>query len=150
MKKFLIFAGKVILIHTVTYFVVGGISATLNDYKALFQSPIIEDFMRPFDSKWVLIGPLLQPLRGMLYALALWPFRSFLMSKKHGWLYIWSLFVFFAIIGTCGPAPGSMEGMIFTKLPLYFHLVGMPEIILQTLAFSILLFLWDRKKQLEK
>ncbi len=34
--------------------------------------------------------------------------------------------------------PGSLEGAAYTRLPLWFHLIGMPEILLQTLAFSLL------------
>jgi hypothetical protein len=147
MKNFLSFAAKVIILHTVTYFVAGIISATLNDYESVFQMPVVNGFMRSFNSKWVLCGPLFQPLRGLVYALGLWPFRTFILSKKHGWLYIWSLFVVFAIIGTSGAAPGSMEGIIFTQLPLWFHFIGMPEILLQTLAFSLLLFYWDRRNE---
>ncbi len=111
--------------------------------------PVVRDFMISFDSKRIMFGPLLQPLRGFVYAVVLWQFRPFILSQKKGWLYIWSLFIGFAIIGPSAAAPGSMEGLIYTKLPLYFHFVGMPEILSQTLAFSVLLFYWDRKSELQ-
>lgn len=34
------------------------------------------------------------------------------------------------------PAPCSIEGLIYTRLPLEFHLKGAPEILIQTLLFS--------------
>jgi hypothetical protein len=52
-----------------------------------------------------------------------------------------------AMTSTALAAPGSTEGIIFTQLPLWFHFIGMPEILLQTLAFSLLLFYWDRRNE---
>ncbi len=64
---------------------------------------------------------------------------------KHGWLSLWLLFVVFAILSTTGAAPSSIEGMVYTRLPLWYHLIGLPEIMLQTLAFSLLLIWWDKR-----
>ena len=96
------------------------------------------------DSSWVLAGPLLQPLRGLIFAVALWPLRDALLSMERGWLAIWGLFVGFAILGTAAAAPGSVEGMIYTTLPLRIHWSGSPEIYGQTLAYAWLLFHWER------
>ena len=38
-----------------------------------------------------------------------------------------------------------MEGVIYSKLPLWYHLMGLPEIGLQTLAFSVVLLRWERR-----
>jgi hypothetical protein len=46
------------------------------------------------------------------------------------------------IVGTPGPAPGSLEGMIYTRIPLWVQFRGLPEVLLQTLAFSWLLCHW--------
>ena len=70
-KAFLHFMGKVVIVHTVTYFLFGMIMFQLFDYGQLFQQEIIRDFMRPIDSSYVLMGPFLQPVRGALFALAL-------------------------------------------------------------------------------
>ncbi len=64
LKGFLIFAGKVALVHTLTYFVFGLIMSNLFDYGRLFQQEVIRDFMRPIDSSSVFLGPLVQPIRG--------------------------------------------------------------------------------------
>ena len=50
--------------------------------------------------------------------------------------------VVLGIFGTFGPTPGSLEGMIYTVLPLWVHLRGMPEVLLQSLALSGVLFYW--------
>jgi hypothetical protein len=37
------------------------------------------------------------------------------------------------------------KGMLYSKLPMWYHLIGYPEIMLQTLAFSIWLVWWERQ-----
>lgn len=43
-------------------------------------------------------------------------------------------------------APCSIEGLLYSQLPLSFHLIGLPEILLQTLAFSLLTVWWVKPK----
>ncbi len=144
-KGFVRFAVKVIVVHTVTYFVFGMIMSNVFDYGSVFQREIIRDFMRPMGSTSVLLGPLLQPVRGLLYAIGLWPIRGVILERRHGWLIVWGIFVLFGILGTPAASPSSMEGVIYSRLPLWYHLMGLPEILLQTLAFSFLLVWWDRR-----
>lgn len=102
-------------------------------------------YMRPFDSPLVRLGPFLQPLRGLLFAIGVWPLRRFLLDEKHGWLILWNIFIVFGILSTPAAAPCFIEGMLYTRLPLRYHLLGLPEIALQTLAFSAALLWWDRR-----
>ncbi|MDY0020605.1 MAG: hypothetical protein RBT47_11440 [Anaerolineae bacterium] len=143
-KAFLGFAWKCIVAHVVTYFFFGLIMSNVFHYGQLFQQEIIRDFMRPLDSPYVTIGPFLQPLRGLLFAVALWPIRSLILEKKHGWLIVWNLIVMLGILSTPAAAPCSVEGVLYSKLPLWYHLLGLPEIVLQTLAFSLILVGWDQ------
>jgi len=146
LREFLIFAGKVALVHTVTYFVFGLIMSNLFDYGRIFQQEIIRDFMRPIDSSSALLGPLVQPIRGLLFALGLWPIRRAIVESRRGWLILWGIFVTFGILGTPAAAPSSLEGVIYSKLPLWYHLIGLPEILLQTLTFSLILVWWERRR----
>lgn len=145
-KNFLRFAGKVALIHTSTYIIFGLIFSNLFNYKELYNMKPISDFMRPVDSPWVFVGPFLQPIRGLIIAAALWPFRQLIFEKNNGWLLLWGLFTAFGILSPPAAAPCSIEGIIYSKLPLWYHLLGLPEIMLQTLSFSLALFRWERKK----
>jgi hypothetical protein len=145
-KEFSGFAGKVVLVHTVTYFVFGLIMSSLLDYGKLYQQEIIRDFMRPIDSSAVFLGPLMQPVRGVLFALGLWPIRRIIVERARGWLILWSLFVVFGILSTPAAAPSSVEGLIYSKLPFWYHLIGLPEIMLQTLAFSLILVWWEKRQ----
>ena len=55
---------------------------------------------------------------------------------------MWVVLVAFGIIGTFGAPPGSLEGVIYTVLPLSVHLTLLPEVIVQALLLSWLLFQW--------
>jgi hypothetical protein len=138
------------ILHTLTYFIFGIIMSNIFDYKTIFEQPIIGDFMRPLDSPYVLAGPFLQPLRGFLFALGLWPIRKLIFEHKYGWLIMWNIFIVFGILGPAAAAPCSMEGVIYSKLPVWFHLMGLPEIIFQTLSLSLLLTWWVRKTSTKK
>jgi hypothetical protein len=138
------FLGRVTASHVVTYFVAGLLAYTLLDYEALFESAGFSCLMRPMSSGWIAAGPALQVFRGLIFALALYPFRSVFLDGRQGWLKLWGLLVGLAIFSTAGAAPGSVEGMIYTTIPIASHLRGLPEILLQTLAFSWLLGAWHR------
>ncbi len=145
-KEFLGFAGKAILVHTVSYFLFGLIMSNLFDYGALFKQEVIRNFMRPIDSPYVFLGPFLQPIRGLLFAIGLWPLRRTIFENKYGWLILWNIFVVFGILSTPAAAPSSVEGVIYTQLPIWYHLIGLPEIMLQTLTFSVVLYWWERRR----
>jgi hypothetical protein len=133
---------KSLILHTVTYFLAGLVAANVFHYAGLFAIPSLAGFMRPYDDIWVMVGPLFQPLRGMLFALAFYPLYESLFSKKTGWLTIWGLLVIIGIFSTYGPAPASIEGMLYTQVPLWAHLRGLPEVLLQSLAYSLMLYYW--------
>lgn len=108
-KAFVSFAVKVIVVHTVTYFVFGLIMCNVFDYGCVYQQEIIRDFMQPIGSTGVFLGPILQPVRGLLYAVGLWPIWNTVLEKKHGWLTVWGIFVLVGILGAPAAAPSSME-----------------------------------------
>jgi len=137
------FAGRVTSCHLVTYFVAGVLAYTLLDYEALFRTSAFSCLMRPVTSRWVAAGPALQVVRGLIFAVALYPFRGG-FSGGRGWLRLWGLLAGLAVFSTAGAAPGSVEGMIYTKIPLGSQLIGLPEVLLQTLAFSLLVTTWSR------
>jgi hypothetical protein len=144
-KTFLGFALRVIVAHTLTYFIFGMIMSNVFDYGEVFKREIIRDYMLPMDQHNVLGGPYMQPLRGLIFAIGLWPLRSLLVEKKRGWLILWGLLVTIGILSTPAASPGSIEGMLYTKLPMWYHLMGLPEIMLQTLVFSIWLVWWEHQ-----
>lgn len=143
------FAGRVVACHTATYLVAGFVSMHLFDYAALWQTPGFANY-RPLDSAWVAAGPSLQVVRGLVLAVVLWPFRTVFLDgvaidRPRGWLSLWGLLVGVGILSTYGPAPGSLEGLIYLRTPALHQLTGLPEILAQSLAFSVCLVAWSRR-----
>lgn len=140
-------AGRFVLratvIHVVTYFVIGIIAALAIDYASLFEEPVIRDYMRPFGSVSLFIGPIVQIVRGIIVGVVLLPFRA-AIAGRFGWLWLWLLLVGIGIFSTYAAAPSSIEGIVYTKLPPWYHVIGLPEMLVQSLLFSTLLALYLR------
>ena len=143
--SFLNFTLKVIIAHTFTYFLFGLLMSNIFDYRDIWQQDVIKDFMRSYNSPWIMAGPFLQPIRGILFAVGIWPIKEIVINNKYGWLTLWGIIVIFGILSTPAAAPCPVEGILYTQLPLWFHLIGLPEIMLQTLLFSILLTYWIKR-----
>ncbi|HYK90903.1 MAG TPA: hypothetical protein VE398_19180 [Acidobacteriota bacterium] len=139
------FAWRVVSLHVLTYFALGIAAFLILDYRQAFQNTELRYLMRPTTSPWVAAGPAFQLVRGLLFAAILYPFASHFIRRSNGALLLWTLFLGLAILGTAGPSPGSFEGILYTKLPIKLHLFGLPEVVLQTLLFSIGLVSWCRK-----
>ena len=138
---------KTIVTHTVTYFILGLLASTFIDYTRFFADSSLNLMMRQTNNPWVMAGPLFQPIRGMLFGCIFYFLREPFFGKKNGWFLMWIVLVVIGIIGTFGPTPGSLEGMLYTVFPLWVHLRGLPEGLLQSLSLSLILFYWVNNPQ---
>jgi len=77
-----------------------------------------------------------------VFALAFYPLREVLFGRKRGWLVMWWLLVALGILGTFGPAPASIEGMIYTTAPPLGQMMGWIEVLPQALLLSVILWYW--------
>lgn len=132
---------KTIVVHGITYFLVGWLAASVLDYAGWYAASL-SSMMRPLSDPLLILAPLFQPIRGILFGLVFYLLREPLFGHKNGWLVMWTMLVVVGILGTFGPTPGSFEGMFFTIFPLTDHLRGLPEVILQALLLSVALFYW--------
>lgn len=139
------FIARFTIAHVVTYVVLGIIFFNLKRYNEHFTSPELATIMRSTDSPWVMAGPLFQFIRGPLLALALYPFRKIIIEGRWGWLKLWGVLWVLTGIGAVTAGVGSIEGIVYTKLPLNYHFIGLPEVTLQMLVFSWVLFIWERR-----
>jgi len=139
-----VFLARVVAIHLLSYLVAGAAFSALLDYQHLFQQPVIRDYMLPFGSPSLLLSLALQIVRGAVLGLVLLPFRTMLAATRWGWLQLWLLIVGVGIVSTPAAAPSSIEAVIYTRLPLWYHAIGLPEILCQTLVFSWLVHLYLR------
>lgn len=133
---------KTIVTHTVTYFIMGLLASTVFEYGRLYAETSLNLLMRQISDPLVMAGPLFQPIRGVLFGIVFFLLRDTLFGRKNGWLVMWITLVVVGIISPFGPSPGSIEGMIYTTLPMELHLTGLPEVLLQALILSAVLFYW--------
>jgi hypothetical protein len=98
---------KTIVTHTVTYFIMGLLASTILDYTRFFADSNLNLMMRQTNDPWVMIGPLFQPIRGLLFGIVFYLLREPFFGKKNGWLVMWFMLVVVGIISTFGPTPGS-------------------------------------------
>ena len=134
-------AFKSAVVHTVTYFLAGVVAYLAFDYASLFAEPPYRFFMRQTAEPIVMAGPLFQPIRGLLFGCAFYLVRD-VVFRPRGWVVIWVLLVVIGILSTFGPSPGSIEGLIYTTVPLAGHLRGLPEVVGQALLYAVLLHAW--------
>lgn len=138
-----VLAFKTVVAHTITYFLVGLVAFTVLNYTELYARPEVAAYMRQTNEPIVALGPALQPIRGILFALVFYFLREPLFGRKHGWLIIWLMLVALGIFATFGPAPASVEGLIYLKTPIQEQLSGgLLEILAQSFLFSALLYYW--------
>ena len=127
--SFATLALKTVIVHTVTYFVCGLFAFYFLDYAHKFAEPGVREVMRQTNEPIVMAGPLFQPIRGLLFAIAFYPIRSVLFGPKRGWLVLWLLLFILGIFNTFAPCAGSIEGMIYTKTPILSQFLGLSEVV---------------------
>ena len=143
--SFLTLTLKTIVAHTITYFLVGLAALTVFNYTALFAQPAVASYMRQTSDPLVALGPALQPIRGILFALVFYPLRDNLFGRPRGWLIIWLMLASLGIFSTFAAAPGSVEGAIYTTIPLRDQFSGgLVEVLTQSFLLSALLYYWVR------
>jgi len=143
-NKKLTFCWRITSAHTISYVIAGIFAITFLNYDELFNvGPL--SFMRATDSPWVAAGPGLQIIRGIILGLILYPFISIFLKSPYGWLKFWILNFGLSYILTISAAVGSFEGIIYTNIPLNTHLLGLPEILLYTTLFTVILWGWYKR-----
>lgn len=133
---------KTIAVHSVTYFIMGLIISTFLDYEQRYALPYFACWMRQFGDPLLMGGALFQPLRGLVFALAFYPLREILFGRQNGWLITWWLLVAIGILAPFGPPPGSIEGFVYTTIPISFQVAGYMEIVPQAFLLSIGVYYW--------
>ncbi len=140
--SFLGLGAKTVVAHSITYFLTGFLASSLLNYAAWFARPEMACWMRQTTDPMIMAGPLFQPIRGVLFALAFYPLREVLFGTRRGWLVMWLVLVVVGILSTFGPAPGSVEGLLYTLIPVADQLTGLVEVVAQALLLSVVLCYW--------
>jgi len=75
---------KTSIVHTVTYFIAGVAAMTLLDYGETMGTG--NSIFKPITEPIVMAGPLFQPIRGLIFALAFYLIRDTIFKTGYGWL----------------------------------------------------------------
>ncbi len=129
---------KTTLVHTVTYFLVGLLSFQFLDYSARYADPAVAVVLRQTNHPLVTAGPLFQVLRGFLFGIAFYALRDVIFPKRRGWLILWLVLLIVGIFSPFSSAPGSIEGIVYSTLPMWFHVMSLPELIIQSFLLASL------------
>jgi len=138
------FVWRVSAAHTIAYFIAGVFAMNLFDYENWFSSSeILSSVMKPTTAPIVALGGTsLQVFRGIFIALVLLPFRKVFIEEKHGFLKLGLLISGLSVLSTFGPAFGSIEGFIYTKMSVMEQITGYPEAILWISLFIGILWVF--------
>ena len=136
-----IFIWRITALHTIAYFVAGLFALRFMNYSEEFGSDTMVNLMLPVDHWQVAIGLGLQPIRGIIIGLVLLSFKNIILADK-GWIKLAFLILGLSYLSTIGPTIGSFDGYIFTKVPLKYHLLGIPETLIYIFIFTYLLSFW--------
>ena len=137
---FLSLAAKTAVCHALTYFIMGALAYHFLNYADSINKA--DSGMRPATSAWVLFGPALQVVRGVLFASVFYPLRSLLFGRKNGWLLMSWILIAIGILGTFAAPGGSLEGFIYTTSPVAKQFLSYLEVVPQALLLSALLCFW--------
>lgn len=146
-KRFVYFTIRFILVHVMTYIFIGVIFMNLQNYASAFIT--MEEFsnFRSLDSTIVRLAPVFQIFRGAFFAFILYPFYKTIIKSDYAWIKLFFLIWGFSLIGSVAPIPGSIEGMIYTKISLAEHLIGIPEVTVQIFVFSWFFVKWENRTE---
>lgn len=141
-RAVLSFLGRVTVAHFVTYFIFGVVFSNLLGYQSLFAKPGVACFARQLDNPLLIYGPLVQLIRGPLYGLALLPIYDTFFKKRRGWLSLTGIFILLQVLAS---PSGLIENLVYSAVPAWFWIILIPEVMLQLLTFSALIYLWENK-----
>lgn len=129
---------KTVVVHTVTYFIAGLFALVLLNYGETPDQT--ESLFRGIDSPIVMLGPILQLSRGLIFASVFYLLRDILFGTARGWLVLFWMLIGVGVLSTFGPAPASIEAIIYTTLPI--SIWNYVEVVPQAMALAFILAYW--------
>lgn len=134
---------KTMVSHTITYFLIGALAfVTLNYTKTVWSDPSVAASSRPTSDPMVTAGVLFQPIRGVLFGVVFYLLRESFFRRSRGWLILWVTITVIGIIGQFTGGLGSIEGLVYSQVPVRYQLLLLPEVFIQSFLLSGLLFYW--------
>ncbi len=144
-KRFVYFTIRFILVHVLIYIFIGVIFENFQNYAGLFAN--IEkcfDF-RTSKSTIFRMASFWQIFRGAFFAFILYPFYNIIIKSNYAWLKLFFLIWGFSLIGSIAPIPGSIEGLIYTKITIIEHLAVFIKFTIEIFVFSWFFVKWENR-----
>lgn len=138
LKFILRFSVLFLLVNSVFAFLFVALQNTLPE-----ANRVALDLYEPY-RKFGIIPIIGQLIRGIVFALVVFPFYSIIFNRKNGKLILFSTLFGVALVGSVEPQPGSIEGIIYTLISLPEHLLILASIALQMLVFVWIIFKTER------
>jgi len=134
------------IVHVIIYIFIALIFRNYLNYNEQFTSSVLYSNFRDVNSTIMQFAPLFQLGRGIFLGLIIYPIYNCIINVKYGWLRLFGLLWGLSLIGAVAATPGSIEGFIYTKTPIIEHLLGLPEVTLQTMLFSLIFVSWENRR----
>lgn len=134
-KEILKFTWRITVAHTIAYFCAGIFALLVIDYKVWFSEGAISSFMLPTETPIVALGPAFQIIRGLIMAFVLLPMRKVFIDGNYGFFKLWLLVLGLSVFSTFAAAMGSLDGFIYTNVPIIEQIMGYPEALLWVTLF---------------
>ncbi len=146
-KRFVYFTIRFILVHVITYIFIGVVFKNFQNYAGVFIEIEYLSNFRSLDSTIVRLAPVFQIFRGAFFAFILYPFYNKIIKSDYAWVKLFFIIWGFSLIGSVAPILGSIEGMIYTKMTLSEHLIGITEVTVQIFVFSWFFVKWENRTE---
>ena len=147
-KKMRGYSLRFILVHLITYWVVGIIFYEIAGYAQALEEMEIFQLWRPLENlPAVLLVFFGQIFRGGMLSLLLYPFYTVYIRAKHGWLLLFLLILGLTILGSPVFLPELIRVEGSWAEFLQSLVIGIPEILTQALVFSVIFFWWQRRAE---
>jgi len=150
-RKLAGYTSRFILVHAVVYWIIGGLFYQISGYEEALDTMEVFELYRPLENIVMVAAVFFgQIIRGAVLALLVYPFHRVFIEKRHGWLLLFGLLFGLMVLGSpvfireflaSAAEIDTIAGFIESCK------IGVPEIIAQTLVFSILFFAWERKRR---
>jgi len=135
------YTARFTLVHLIIYMMVGILFYEISGYEEALATmeafALWRDLESPVMVAAVFFG---QIFRGAFLALLLYAFYGTYMSRRNGWLLLFGLVIGLKVFPAIFTVPESLGAAIVEAA------VGLPEIIAQTLVFSLVFFAWEKRR----
>jgi hypothetical protein len=146
-KRFVYFTIRFILVHVLIYIFIGVIFKSFQNYADLFIN-IEECFnFKSSGSTIFRMASFWQIFRGAFFAFILYPFYNTIIKSDYAWLKLFLLIWGFSLIGSAAPIPGSIEGLIYTKINLIEHSAAFIKFTIEIFVFSWFFVKWENRTE---